>query len=111
MSESPKSDNKALFTVLKWAFVADVIWAVLLATLQAIVLAETGGVLGTSVGGTTAAAILAWIITFVIAFTQGAVFLIVIGGFIFVGALILSGGFKKGDRSGTNTDTDTDQKQ
>lgn len=85
-----KSGKKALVTLLKWAVIADVVWAFLIATFQAVVLAEAGGALGTSTVGTTLGVVLGWIISFIIGLFQGAIFMFVGGVFIFVILVFIS---------------------
>lgn len=70
--------------VLVIAAVLDVIWALVVATFGAALLGGLGDAAG--VGSTTVAvgSVLGWIITFVIALFQGAVFLAVFGVFVCV---------------------------
>lgn len=82
-----EAGKKALLKLFKYAVIADVIWACLLATFQAVVFAEAGGALGASGLGTTLGTILAWVITFVIGLFQGAIFMVVAAGFVFVIAM------------------------
>lgn len=107
MSDAPKTNN-VLAKVLTYAVLADILWALLFATLQAVVLAEAGGVVGASTVGTTVAVVITWIIGFVIGLLQGAVFMIVIGGFIWAFSLILSGKMNK-PRQNPPTDGTQDQ--
>lgn len=102
----PKAGGKMLRKVLKYAVIADIIWALLLATFQAVVFAEAGNALGASGLGTTLGTVLAWVITFVIGLFQGAVFMIVAAGFVFVITMFVVMLKSKADKKdgGTNGD-------
>ncbi len=108
MSETPKADGKFLAKVVMWAAVADVIWAVLIASLNSIFLSQAGTILGASAPATVAATILTWVITFFVALFQGAFFMVVIGGILATFAFILSGGFNKNRTQDKSDGADSD---
>lgn len=69
------------------ALVLDVIWAAIIATFFGSVLSLAGGAAGASGAAATTAGVLGWIIAFVIALLQGAIFMFVIGfiAIVFIG--------------------------
>ncbi len=73
------------------ALVLDVIWAFIIATFGVSLLSMAGGAAGASGAAATTASVLGWIIAFVIAFFQGAIFMFVIGMFVVVGTKLLGG--------------------
>lgn len=77
--------------ILAIALVLDIIWAAVIATFFGSVLSIAGGAAGAAGAAATTAGVLGWIIAFVIAFFQGAVFMFVIGMFVVVFALIFGG--------------------
>lgn len=73
------------------ALVLDVIWAAIIATFGVSVLSMAGGAAGASGAAATTAGVLGWIIGFVIAFLQGAIFMVVLGFFVVVGIMLFGG--------------------
>lgn len=90
MSNQPNGSN-VLGKVILVAAVLDVIWAVIVATFGVSVLSMIGGAAGASGAAATTAGVLGWIITFVIALFQGAIFMVVIGVFVIVFAALFGG--------------------
>jgi len=88
------SDSKPKSSFVKKLLVAyvviDTIWAALVATFGATILSQIGTVGGAGEGATQVATGLGWVITFIIAFFQGAVFLGVFTGFAFVIMLLIA---------------------
>jgi len=80
--------NNPLKSILKVAVVLDLLWAILFATVSATMINAVGGVAGAGSTSVGIATVGAWLLTFFIAMFQGAVFFIVLGGFIFAGFVI-----------------------
>ncbi|MEZ4488454.1 MAG: hypothetical protein R3F51_12750 [Cyanobacteriota/Melainabacteria group bacterium] len=93
MSQEPNKSNpfKKIFLV---ALVLDLLWATLIATFGATILGQVGTIGGAAEGATQTVTVLGWLITFIIAFFQGAIFMVVLGGFAVV-LLLLFGGKKR----------------
>lgn len=78
MSDNTKSSNP-LRKYLIIGVIIDLIWAFLIATFGATILGQLGLMGGVDGGTTSTISVLGWIIAFIIAFIQGAIFIGVIG--------------------------------
>ena len=105
-----KTKTSALSNVLRLAFGVDLLWAIVVATFNAILLSEAGNAFGGSTVGTIFGVALGWLISFVIAFIQGAIFMVVLGGFVAVFSILLSLPGKLRNKGQTQTPDNADKK-
>ncbi|MGD9684512.1 MAG: hypothetical protein AB7W16_25390 [Candidatus Obscuribacterales bacterium] len=89
MSDS-KQKSGFLKKLLVVYVVIDIIWAALVATFGATILSQIGTMGGAGEGATQVATGLGWVITFIVALFQGAIFLGVFTGFAFVIMLLIA---------------------
>ncbi len=91
---NPTAKNP-LITVLKIAAVLDIVWAVIVASFFSTVITAGAGAAGATGAATGLAAVLGWIITFVIALFQGAVVIGILCVAVFMIAVLISAFGKK----------------
>lgn len=103
MPQTNDKGKRFLIYYLVLCLVADFLWAATVATLGATILNEVGHAAGASDGGTMLATVLTWVVYFVIAALQGAVFLIVASVFL---GLILMFFFGKSKRAADQSSPD-----
>ena len=87
MTDTVKKPN-ILKKILLIALAVDVVWAAIIATFSSTIISQVGSGAGADQTATTLATVLGWLIAFVGGFIQGAIFMVVIGGFIFVGLFL-----------------------
>jgi hypothetical protein len=83
-----QNSKNPLKTVAKIAVVLDLLWAVLVATFYSTVVHTVGGAAGAGSVALGVGTVASWLIAFLIAMFQGAIFIVVISVFIFVGIAI-----------------------
>jgi hypothetical protein len=86
-----------LKTILKVYVVLDLLWAALIATFYSTVVHTIGGAAGAGSAALGVGTVASWIIAFLIALFQGAIFLGVISVFIVVGIALFGGAKKSGN--------------
>ncbi len=96
-----KSGSGFIKKLLLFYVLLDLVWAALVATFGATILSQIGMVGGAGEGATQAATILGWLITFIIAFFQGAIFLGVGTMVVFIFVVVFSSLFGGNGRTGS----------
>lgn len=94
MSDNTKSTNPfRKFLII--AVIVDLIWAFLIATFGATILSQIGLMGGADAGATTTISVVGWIIAFIVAFIQGAIFIGVVSFIVAIFKRVFSnsGGF------------------